>query len=254
MRSSTISAAFLSFAASAFAASKTLDVDFSDFTGTAQSEVEPWLNKKGLGVADWSIDDSPYSYTYSPSNCDIYKGNLRLKVMGQDGGDIVGCEVFTNDDTILYGTFTAVAKASKVPGVCQGIFTYTDDNNEIDIELLSSYYSGKNNYVSPGLQFTNQPLVEGEDETNTAVAYSADGVEFDPTADFHEYKFEWKEGRVRFFLDGELKTTFTDNVPSQPAQFILNNWSNGDKYWSAGPPTEDSYFLIQSIHLEYTTA
>ncbi|GAA5858374.1 hypothetical protein JCM8547_004669 [Rhodosporidiobolus lusitaniae] len=255
MRTSAVMIALLSLASSTLAASKMLDITFSDFDGTLQSQVEPWLNGQGLNVSDRTIDSSPYAHTFSPQNVQIEDGNLVLKVTGQnDGGDVVSAQVLTTDDSILYGTFTAVAKASNVSGVCQGIFTYTDDNDEIDIELLSSYYTGENDYVTPGLHFTNQPLVAGTGETTTAVPYAVDGVEFDPTEDFHEYTIEWTEGLTRFFVDGELKTTFTENVPSKPTSFYLNNWSSGNSGWSAGPPTEDTYFLVKSIHLEYTTA
>ncbi|GAA5858313.1 hypothetical protein JCM8547_004644 [Rhodosporidiobolus lusitaniae] len=245
----TAAIALLGLASRAFAASKTLDVNFADFTGTEWSEVEPWLNEQGLSVSDWPVDDATKSYTYSPKNVDIHGGVLRLKVTA--GEDVVGGEVTSQDEDILYGTFTAIAKGSKVPGVCQGIFIWGSDYNEVDIELLSSYYDASmdTDLILPGLQFTNRPVVEDTPETNNATAYASGGEVFDPTDDFHEYQFVWSKTQTSFYLDGELKQTFKTNVPEGPAQFFLNNWSNGDVHWSAGPPTEDSYFLVKSIHL-----
>ncbi|GAA6040995.1 hypothetical protein JCM8097_000530 [Rhodosporidiobolus ruineniae] len=257
MRFSASSAvAALTLVSGALARSKksktqTLSVNFGDYSS---GNVQDWLSDQGLLVSDWPIDDSPLSYTYTPDNVDIRDGALRLKVTGQAGGEqVYGAEVSTAADNILYGTFTAVAKASKVPGTCQGIFTYSDDNHEVDIELLSSYYTtgydGPEGAVPAGLEFTNQPLTKKVEETNTAVSYG-----FDPTEDFHEYTIEWTSTYSKFYVDGELKTTFTTNVPKKATMFTLNNWSNGDPLWSAGPPTEDSYFLVKSIDLKYTTA
>ncbi|GAA5898977.1 hypothetical protein JCM6882_004583 [Rhodosporidiobolus microsporus] len=251
MRFSFATLATLYFSGQALAATKkTLDVDFGDFTGS-HGQVESWLNERGLEVSSWPIDSTPLPHTYLVENVDIVDGSLRLKVPGVSGdADVTGGEVATQASDILYGTFTTVARTSPVAGVCHGFFTYTNDNAEIDIEVLTSYYTEGYGYsVQPGLEFTNQPLVDGEESTNTAVPYG-----FDPTADFHEYTIEWTSTASKFYVDGELKKTFKTNVPKVPAQFMWNSWSSGDPNWSAGPPTEDSYLDIRSIHLEYTTA
>ncbi|GAA6040997.1 hypothetical protein JCM8097_000531 [Rhodosporidiobolus ruineniae] len=233
--------------------SKTLSVDFGDYPTSGEPDMEQWLANEGLLVSDQTIGGT-IEHTLTPDNVDIQDGALRLKVTGQSGnGTVLAAQIAAAADDILYGTFSVVTKASPVAGTCQGIFTYADDNHEVDIELLSSYYTtgyeNEDGAVSAGLEFTNQPLTTTVGETNTVVPYG-----FDPTADFHEYTIEWTPTYSKFHVDGELKTTFTTNVPSKASQFMLNNWSNGNVLWSAGPPTEDSYFLVKSIDLKYTTA
>ena len=99
-------------------------------------------------------------------------------------------------------TFKTVAIASPVPGVCHGyvwiclirlshslksyricsFFTYKNDCEESDIELLTSFFNTGNTYVQPGLQLTNQNLqCDHTQNTHTQVAYPAD-----PTAGEHE--------------------------------------------------------------------
>ncbi|GAA6056558.1 hypothetical protein JCM3770_004360 [Rhodotorula araucariae] len=226
----------------------TLDVDFSTYTS---GSVDAFLDKNGLYASEYSVPTTPLSHTFRASNVDIVDGTLRLKVDGQRGrGDVKSAEVGTQADNIRYGTFTTVAKLSNVPGVCAGFFTYTDDNHEIDIEALSSYYTGGYGYsVQPGLQFTNQPLREGRHPTAAAVTYG-----FDPAADFHNYTLVWTPSKSLFYVDGKHRRTFRRNVPSVAASFLWNAWSSGDVNWSAGPPKEDSYTLIREIHLAYTTA
>ncbi|BGO88424.1 hypothetical protein NBRC10512_006989 [Rhodotorula toruloides] len=226
---------------------KTLDVDFSAYNGEGLST---FLDKHSLYVSNYPVDSTPISHTFVPSNVDIVDGALRLKVTGQSGkGDVKSAEVGTYASNIRYGTFMTIAKLTPVPGVCFGAFTYTDDNHEIDIEALSSYYTtGYRESVPPGLEFTNQPLIAGQQETNTAVPYG-----FDPTADFHNYTIVWNAKSSQFYVDGKLRKTFTKNVPQIGASFIWNAWSSGDPNWSAGPPKQDAYTLIKSVHLQYTT-
>ncbi|BGO98935.1 hypothetical protein NBRC10513v2_000037 [Rhodotorula toruloides] len=226
---------------------KTLDVDFTTYKGEGLST---FLDKHSLYVSNYPVDSTPISHTFVPSNVDIVDGALRLKVTGQSGeGDVKSAEVGTYASNIRYGTFTTIAKLTPVPGVCFGAFTYTDDNHEIDIEALSSYYwTGYRESVPPGLEFTNQPLVAGQQSTNTAVPYG-----FDPTADFHNYTIVWNAKSSQFYVDGKLRKTFTKSVPQIGASFLWNAWSSGDPNWSAGPPKQDAYTLIKSVHLQYTT-
>ncbi|KPV77932.1 glycoside hydrolase family 16 protein [Rhodotorula graminis WP1] len=199
-----------------------LDVDFSTFVDG--SDINSFLDRHQLYVSDYSVGSEPLSHTFVKRNVDIVAGSLRLKVDGQSGsGDVKSAEVGTYDSDIRYGTFTTIAKLTPVEGVCAGFFTYTDDNNEIDIEALSSYYNKGYGYsVQPGLEFTNQPLKAGGKSTNTAVAY-----DFDPTADFHNYTIVWMKGKSEFHVDGKLRTTFRDNVPSVGASFLWNATSTG---------------------------
>ncbi|GAA5906326.1 hypothetical protein JCM8208_003518 [Rhodotorula glutinis] len=226
-----------------------LDVDFSTFV--QGSDIASFLDQHQLYVSDYPVGSVLLKHTFVKDNVDIVDGALRLKVDGQSGhGDVKSAEIGTYDSDIRYGTFTTIAKLTPVEGVCAGWFTYTDDNNEIDIEALSSYYTKGYGYsVQPGLEFTNQPLTPGKKSTNAAVAYN-----FDPTADFHNYTIVWQKGKSEFHVDGKLRKTFRDNVPSVGASFLWNAWSNGDVNWSAGPPKQDSYTLIKEIHLSYTRA
>ncbi|GEM12135.1 glycoside hydrolase family 16 protein [Rhodotorula toruloides] len=202
------------------------------------------------GISDYPVASFPITHTFVPSNVDIVNGALRLKVTGQSGkSDVKSAEVGTYAHDIRYGIFTTIAKLTHVPGVCFGAFTYTSDNAEIDIEALSSYYNKANrDSVPPGLEFTNQPLNDGQQSTNTAVPYG-----FDPTADFHNYTIVWNAKSSQFYVDGKLRKTVTTNVPQIGASFLWNAWSSGDPNWSAGPPKQDAYTLIKSVHLKYTT-
>ncbi|GAA6048122.1 hypothetical protein NBRC10513_003761 [Rhodotorula toruloides] len=223
-------------------------VDFSTYTPS--SSVSSFLTSHALEISTDPIGSTPISHTFLASNVDIVDGALRLKVTGQSGrGDIKSAEVSTKEKGILYGRVTTRAKASPVPGVCHGFFFYTSDQLEVDIELLSSYFTqGRGDSVKPGLQMTNQALTKGGKSSNVVVPYPSD-----PTGAFHDYTIEWTKFATIFFFDGKEVGRLTTNVPPSPMAFIWNNWSSGEPNWSAGPPTEDSYLLISAVAGNWTT-
>ncbi|GJN91983.1 hypothetical protein Rhopal_005011-T1 [Rhodotorula paludigena] len=216
-------------------------VDFTTFSSS--DTVESFLTSSGLTISDWPVEFTPIPVIMAPGNVDIVDGALRLKVTAGTE-PVVSAEVVTKQEEILYGRVTTRAKASPVPGVWSG------PTLEVDIELLSSYYTkGRGDSVKPGIQFTNHPLTEGEEMYNEVYPYG-----FDPTADFHDYTIEWTKDTTIFSIDGAEIATFTRNVPAGPMAFNWNSWSSGEPNWSAGPPEEDSYFLIQGMAGNWTTA
>ncbi|GAA5854127.1 hypothetical protein JCM9279_002841 [Rhodotorula babjevae] len=225
-----------------------LHVDFSTFSSS--DTVDGFLQAAGLAASDWPVAFEPVSVMMTPDNVDIVDGALSLKVTGSSGmGEVQSAEVATVEQGILYGKVTTRAKASPVPGVCHGFFFYDKDNREVDIELLTSYYTkGRGDSVKPGIQLTNHPLTPDGEMYNEVYAYP-----WDPTADFHDYTIEWTASETIFSLDGEVLDTFTTNVPKKPMTFNWNSWSSGEPNWSAGPPTEDSYLLISAIAANWTT-
>nr|VWO96145.1 Peptide synthetase [Ganoderma boninense] len=264
------------------ATAKTLTVDFSTFASSGLTVAE-FLDQNSLYRSAYQVDTKypgdptadPFPHIFETDNVDIQNGYLTLKVSGgtPQGSAVPSAEVGTYDSNILYGTFKTVAIASPVPGVCHGFFSYKNDCEESDIELLTSFFNTGNTYVQPGLQLTNQNLkCDHTQNTHTQVAYPAD-----PTAGEHEvhrvavpltpssfrisrtsfntqYTLIWSANSVQYLFDGEVVATLTTNVPNEPSSFLWNSWSGGNVRWTAGPPTQDSILRIKSISLDYQTA
>lgn len=78
---------------------------------------------------------------------------------------------------------------------------------------------------------------------------------FDPTSGFHEYRFDWIPGRVTFLADGkELATLNTSAVPTEPGHVVLSQWSNGNRFWSAGPPVEDALMTLSYVKAYFNSS
>ncbi|MCJ1446045.1 MAG: hypothetical protein MMC23_006550 [Stictis urceolatum] len=202
----------------------------------------------GLRVDTDHISDQPLGHTFSSSNVQIADGYLQLKVPGGQTTNIQSAEVSTDDTNILYGSVKTVAILSAPAGTVNGMFFYKSDTQESDIEWVSDP-SSQSNQGTAQIWFTNQDANGDGQTTHTSVAPPSDATEAE-----HEYRLDWTEGNVKFFIDGEQKWETSEDVPSTPGTWLWNNWSNGDIGWSAGPPAEDSIFKIKSITMDYNTA
>ena len=190
-----------------------------------------------------------FAHRMTSSSVSFPDGYLHLTVTGgQDSDPIKGGEVSTSISDILYASVRTTAIFSPVPGTCHGLFFYKSDTQEIDIEYLTDPHSTSN----PGngsipLQLTNQPA-DGVHADESHQRYPAPGT---ATSEEHVYRIDWTEGKTVFYVDGVQAEVFTKNVPTQAGTWLWNNWSNGDKGWSAGPALQNNTLKIKRIEMFY---
>lgn len=177
----------------------------------------------------------PYAHNFTQANVVLNKGDSLSMLVpgGQTKSPLSAAEIRTSYDDILYGSVRTVAKASSVAGTCHGFFFYLNDNQETDIELLTSDLSAAH--------FTNQAVVAGK-SSSTITAKSPSTI----SSTYHEYRLDWVPGKTMYYIDGVLKKTLTANVPSKAGSWVWNNWSSGGE-WTTGPPTQTSDLRIKSI-------
>ena len=128
------------------------------------------------------------------------------------------------------------------------MFFYAGNTQETDIEWLSDPDSQSNGGIRK-LFFTNQDANGDGQKTYTAIDPPADA-----TSAEHEYRIDWTDGRVQWFVDGAQVFEATTDVPSTPGPWLWNNWADGDYRWSVGPPEVDTVFRIKKIEMYYNTA
>lgn len=166
-----------------------------------------------LTISTYPIGSSPYTQLYTTSNVAVDSGTLRLTVPGgQTASPILGAEISTQDEDILYGSVRTTFKASTVPGTCHGAFFYKDDNHEVDVEVITGN-------TWKGVHYTNQKANADAESSTVRMALPSDA-----TAVFQEYRIDWLPGRTDFYLNGQLQKTLSDNVPSTAGSWLWNNW------------------------------
>ncbi|KAK1726938.1 hypothetical protein CaCOL14_006524 [Colletotrichum acutatum] len=200
----------------------------------------------GLRVSGYPVSNT---HVFVTQNAYINGGYLNLKVDGgQKAKPYKSGEVVTVAQNIKYASVRTVAVFSEPAGVCNGIFFYKNDNQETDIEWLSDANS-QSNAGKRQVWFANQATSKTSLKSWLSVLPPTN-----PTTTEHEYRIDWMPGVVRFFVDGIQTWQTTQSVPSQAGPWVFNNWANGDKGWSAGPPATDAIFKIKEIDMYYNTA
>ncbi|KAJ7894194.1 concanavalin A-like lectin/glucanase domain-containing protein [Mycena olivaceomarginata] len=192
---------------------------------------------------------------YFTANVFQYNDALGLKASAHTSGSQKCAEIFTQRSDILYGSFRMQAQVPSVPGVVFGFFTYFNDTQEQDIEFLSSdsdYYQH--------LYYTNQPgqLPNGDVNPLSAKNVVIPGADF---TRFGVHRFDWLPATTTYSYAGTTNsgatitssTAITTFVPTTPAEFVINVWSNGDPNFSKGPPTADAIATVQYVHLYFNS-
>ncbi|TMV92106.1 glycosyl hydrolase family protein [Thioclava sp. BHET1] len=130
------------------------------------------------------------------------------------GGKALCGEIQTKP-RFLYGTFEARIKTQVASGLNAAFFTYigpvhNQPHDEIDFELLTRYPSKVwvNRYVS-GKDFGEGRLEDLSSPINEA---------------WHDFAFTWTPDSLRWYIDGKLVRSETQNIPSHPMKIYFSHW------------------------------
>lgn len=163
-----------------------------------------------------------------PGNVSCSDNGLLIKIPAHtlDGGEVESQTFFD------YGRYRARLKVPDAPSSITGFFLYRtpDYASEVDVEiyndrtgrvLLTTYADG--------------------DQTNSETIRTG----FDPTAQFHEYGFDFYPDSIAFYLDEELVTRCSMGLPRASMKLFVNVWF---PKWLAGiRHTSDRYASVEWI-------
>jgi DNA-binding beta-propeller fold protein YncE len=201
------------------------DFEYS-FDGSRNDFWQKQARRWYFGEANWC--DLRHEHVFTVEDQDLC---LRVPADVTEGGLVNSLRT-----DFHFGSYRARMRTPAAPGVVSAFFYYYSDSSEIDIELLSGEHDAGT------LHFVCHPSA-------TPGAYKMVDLGFDPSADFHEYRFDWYPGRAELWVDGAYREAITVNVPFAPGNIILSNWT-GNPYWGEGPPEETAELLVDSVHYD----
>jgi len=188
---------------------------------------------------------------FSKESASVEEGVLRLRLLDApegtrvDGEDklFLGSEV-RSVDTLTYGRVRARVRFAKGPAVVSSLVTiYTpwpaDNWNELDIEALgkdpTEVQFNAMVYTGPALE---PPVSESVSPTQEP---HMEELDFDSSADFHDYTIEWTPDGARFFIDGEERHVWTTHIDKMtlPQNVLLTIWASDSAAW-AGAVTDET--------------
>lgn len=184
---------------------------------------------RSLEGSTWNVSSKKLGLgRLEPENVGVRGEELWIQIPAGtfDGGEI------KSEGLYLYGSYRARIKVADAPSSLTGFFLYREPDleNELDVEI--------HNDSSGRILFTSY---SGGEETNTV----RKELPFDPTADFHVYRFDLYPDRAEFYVDGELMHTFDEGLPDDPMNLYVNAWF---PTWLAGErAADDSYTRVDWI-------
>ena len=195
------------------------------------------FNSGSLDTSKWLASDEPapgnisgVNYgSFVPSNVDLSKGMLCLKLQQQQGNSgvmSVGGQL-QSLTTYGYGTYEWVMRASStsstpagagavVSGQISAGFNFVNNSQtEIDFEIEGQH---------PDTVWMTNWISTSKKQYSSVFLAS-------PEAGFHRYKFVWVPGKIDYYIDGVLVSTHTSNLPSAPAYIMMNHWGTNSTGW-----------------------
>jgi len=127
------------------------------------------------------------------------------------------------------------------------MFIYYDDNNESDIEILTSD-------PSTHIRYSNQPTV---DKGGNLIAAASNDVTLPKDTDWtawNEHRIDWLPGQSAWYINGVSVVNMTYGVPKKPSSLTLNVWSDGG-IWSGNMSVGDeAYLQVQWVEMVFNTS
>lgn len=159
-------------------------------------------------------------------------------------------EMQNNQQNMMHASVRMRARVVGASGAVAGFFTYYDDDNEADIEILTQYPS--NQY-----EYTNQPSVSKDGNEITAATVNVTMPSSDAADDWtqwHDHRIDWLPHRCNWYLDDRLVASNSYSVPRKPSGLVLNMWSNGGS-WSGNMTEGDAAeFHVQWVQMVFNTS
>jgi beta-glucanase (GH16 family) len=232
--------------------------------GKGGSSSQPW-EENFDGPLDTSFWTVPYAYApgyragvhlgyYEPANVTVQNGYLVLKlyqttgdVDGNPDGVISHGALVSTVNTYGYGTYEWRMRMSStgsdpdassgwpVSGSVSAGFLYVNNSQtEIDFEFSGHLVGTGADETLYMVNWYNVHPRNGPASTESTVSSLwLPGL----NTEFHDCKFVWEPGKITYFVDGVLRATHTTNVPSAPANLLINHWGTDNANGWGGAAT-----------------
>lgn len=190
---------------------------------------------------------------YSPKNIDLSQGMLRLSLAQERGksGRVINTGAEIKSKALFgYGKFsytmrvattssTADGKGAPASGSVSAGWNYTGNSEtEIDFEILGG--EPDNVYMTSYNNANNVKKSPAHNQQNVmSVVNLADG--------FHTFVFVWKPKSIEFYIDGKYIATHTKNVPSTPANIVVNLWGNNARWGGTATLGVTRYMYVKNV-------
>lgn len=201
---------------------------------------------------DRSLPNTPVAFQNSAQNVFIRTipdnssmTELVLRTHRNNGFSSTG-EVESTQKNVFHASIRLHARVQGASGAVAGMFTYLNDSQESDIEILTRDPTNL-------IRYTNQP----DEKDGLTVKQS----EVDPTlpdgtdwTDWNTHRLDWTPDVSAWYVNDVFVASNTYGIPSLPSYLTLNMWSNGASWSGNMTIGEAAYLEIQWIEMVFNTS
>jgi hypothetical protein len=231
---------------------------------TRNADVQPVWNANILDSdafnADWSIqnrtkdasNDFGTEMVVSPANIYIQQNNdsnnpftyLSLRTTRLDEFQTTS-EMESLQKNLMHTSMRMSGRVIGAKGAVAGFFTYFDDDNESDIEILT-------NDPTDVIRYTNQPSVD--EDGNQVEASSLERNKLPSWDKWQTHRIDWLDKNSYWYLNGDQTAANSYGIPKKPSGLIVNMWSDGGEWSGNMTVGESAEFQIQWIEMAFNTS
>ncbi|RGP61286.1 glycoside hydrolase family 16 [Fusarium longipes] len=167
----------------------------------------------------------------------------RLKNDTQQAG-----EVYFSESLVDSISLRVYARVSGSSGAVAGFFTYFNDTQESDIEVLTRDEDDR-------VHFSNQPT-ENTTTWTTIPGSTHNESRSGSFRDWTVYRLDWlrDQGLTAWYIDGKLMKTSEMNVPVMPSTVYMNMWSNGGSFSGRMSYDSNATLEVQWIQMAFNAS
>ncbi len=218
-----------------------------EFNVNGAPDPQKWNYETGTGSNGWGNGEAQY-YTSRPENVIVQDGKLKItaKKENYNGSAYTSARLLTRDKfAFRYGKVVVSAKLPTGAGTWPAIWMLGSDVGtagwpacgEVDI---MEHKGSTLNKIYATLHYPGHSGGNGDGSTVTI-----QGV----AESFHEYVVDWRQDKIRFYVDNQLFFTFANNnnVPFNHDFFLLINFAMGGGFGG----TIDPAFTSAVFEVDY---
>lgn len=210
---------------------------------------DDWL--RDWGVQNWSkkaTEDFPVPMSNSYANIYVQQEDkasyLALRTSRLVDHQTAG-EIENQQKNLFYVSMRMYGRVLGDPGAVAGFFTFFNDENESDVEILTRDPKDQTRY-------TNQPSVDKEG--NEIASASQGPTELAPWNEWQTHRIDWLPGDSFWYLNGKQVAANTYSVPRKPSYLVVNMWGDGGEWAGNMSIGDHAEFQIQWIEMTFNTS
>ncbi|KAK3380788.1 glycoside hydrolase family 16 protein [Podospora didyma] len=233
---------------------------FTSTPWTSRWAIQNWNNTALLYMNNTDVNDATVKMTNTPNNIYIERNNengangqssyLTMRTVRHSDFQSAS-EIESKSNGYQFLSIRMYARTKGATGAVTAMFTYRPPPQPQNISLvqeadLEIRTRDPPNYV----QYTNQPAWNSTSDIPEATRNASlpGGRRW---SDWAHYRMDWTPGSSTWYVNGQLASTISFQVPRDPAQVMFNSWSDGGSWSGHMPVNAEAYLQMQWIEMVY---